>query len=132
SEVKVTRTVRCLPLRPTAEAKPTVTFLPLILTLPVFLKTCDTVLITELSSPPGWVRLSGTVKRSSDDAIPSIFTSKIGAARTPWTGIGQVGGAASTRIPIAPFFLVTPGPLLMFSNVSFAVHGIFCVRSDEA
>src|SRR6188472_4614478 len=83
SVVNVTRTVRCLPLRPPAEAKPTVTFLPWILTLPVFLKTCDTVLITELSSPPGWVRFSGTVKRSSDDGIPSIFTLKIGAASAP-------------------------------------------------
>ena len=40
--------------------------------------------MTELSTPgAGCRRLSGTLKRSSELGMPSIFTSKIGAANAP-------------------------------------------------
>ena len=72
------------------------------------------------------------MKRSSDVGIPSILTSKIGAASDPWISSGQSGGPVSIRIAMAPRFLVTPGPLLMLSSVSLTSQGALAVRSVEA
>ena len=84
SSTNVTRTVRVLPLRPTTEANPTFAFLPLTLTLPVFLSTCEITSITELSTPGR--RVHEVVRHPEAQlglGMPSIFTSKIGAASAP-------------------------------------------------
>ena len=90
SDTNVTRTVRLAPLRPTAEANPTVRVLPLIFTLPVFLSTFE---VTSMTEYPGKGRATGGVRCHR-------FLKGEDTLLLAWAGPAPAWAAAASGAPI--------------------------------